>query len=77
VQQEPIVDELNEEYGDRIEFIKLNVKDDADANCEFYRQELESTPSMLYIDIEGNLVETTDMRLEKEELKAKLENLLK
>jgi hypothetical protein len=32
---------------------------------------------MLYIDIEGNRVETTDMRLEKEELKAKLENLLK
>lgn len=70
------MNELQEEYGDRIEFLKYNVKDDVDANCEFYRRELQSTPSMLYINANGTVIETSDRRLEKEELKAKLDNLL-
>ncbi|MHB0914562.1 MAG: hypothetical protein ACYC5A_07515 [Thermoleophilia bacterium] len=70
------MNELQDEYGDRIEFIKYNVKDDVDANCEFYRRQLQSTPSMLFITVDGTVVDTTDKRLEKEDLQARLDSLL-
>lgn len=70
------MNELQDEYGDRIEFIKYNVKDDVDANCEFYRRQLQSTPSMLFINVDGTVVDTTDRRLEKEDLQARLDSLL-
>lgn len=71
------MNELEQEYGDRIEFLRYNVKDDAEAQCEFFRHNFQYTPSMIFIDKQGNIVETADKRQEKDQLKARLDNLLK
>jgi len=53
-----------------------NVKDDAVAQCEFLRRDFKNTPTMMFIGTDGVVVETTDMYVEKEPLRQKLDNLL-
>lgn len=71
------MDELKQEYGDRIDFLKYNVTE-AEGNCEYNRQAFtDKIPAMMYVDATGKIIATTDMRLEKEDLRSRLEALLR
>ena len=45
--------------------------------CEFTKYGFEYIPAILYISKSGTVIEKTDSFQEKEQLKLKLENLLK
>ncbi|MBE0428476.1 MAG: hypothetical protein IBX61_01200 [Thermoleophilia bacterium] len=71
-----MVDELNQEYTGKIEVIKYDLTV-PENSCEFARYNLEYIPGMLYISKDGRIIEKTNSLMEKEQLRAKLENLLK
>ncbi|MFA6001254.1 MAG: hypothetical protein WC828_03965 [Thermoleophilia bacterium] len=48
-----------------------------EGNCEFSRHGFTHIPAMMFIDAKGNLVETTDSVIEKEDLQKKYDALLK
>lgn len=45
--------------------------------CEFLKQGLAHIPGMIYISKSGKQIERTEQVVEKEQLRLKLENLLK
>ncbi|MFA5809916.1 MAG: hypothetical protein WC935_06235 [Thermoleophilia bacterium] len=70
------MNELQEQYGDRIEFIRFDLNA-PEGNCEYDRQGLAHLPAMLYIDVNGATMEKTEALVEKNTLQQKLESLLK
>jgi thiol-disulfide isomerase/thioredoxin len=73
--QKPIVNELEQEYQGRIDFIMIDVST-IDGSCEFQKHGFSGIPAMIYIDAQGNQVTTTDVLQEKEPLQQRLEGLL-
>jgi hypothetical protein len=71
------VDELEEQYGGQIDFIRFEVTTE-EGNCEYQRQQFPEgkVPAMVYIDRNGNKVEMTETLLTKDQLEPKLQNLL-
>lgn len=69
------MNELEQEYAGKIDFIKVDIAT-TDGYCEFMEWNFSHTPSMIYRDSQGNLIETTDTFTEKEIIKQKLDDLL-
>jgi len=70
------VNELQEQYGDSIEFIRFDLNT-PDGNCEYDRQGLAQLPAILYIDANGVTVEKTETLIDRNTMQQKLEGLLK
>jgi hypothetical protein len=70
------VNELEQEYNGRIDVIKIDIST-ADGNCEFQRSGATHIPLMLFFSASGKEVEVTDTLIEREQLKLKMESLLK
>jgi len=82
------VNELEQEYKDRIDFIKFDLQTN-EGYCEYFLglKQLEDgtsttkygfshLPSMLFYSSSGQLVEKVEEYQDKEQLKAKMDNLL-
>ncbi|MBI5870514.1 MAG: hypothetical protein HZB44_06075 [Actinobacteria bacterium] len=70
-----MVDELQEEYKDKIEFIRYDLST-TEGYCEYQLLKVTHIPAMLFVGKNGDKVEVTDTMLQKPELKQKLDNLL-
>lgn len=77
------MNELEQEYKDRIDFIKFDLQTN-EGYCEFARTVngapaygFQHIPAMLFYSASGRLVEKVEEFQDKEQLRAKLENLLK
>lgn len=69
------MNELEQEYTGKIDFIKVDIAT-TNGYCEFMEWEFSHTPSMIYRDTSGNVIQTTDSFTEKDAMKQKLDDLL-
>lgn len=69
------MNELQEQYGERIEFIRFDLNS-PEGNCEYDRRGLTHLPAMLFIDVNGSVREKTETLVDKGSLQQKLEGLL-
>jgi thioredoxin 1 len=72
----PVIDELSEEYNDRIKFVRLNVMSSPENRQLAIRNGVMGTPTIVFF-CEGRPVETTVGFMTKDRLKDTLENLLR
>ena len=71
----PIVDELEEEYGDRIEFRILDV-DLPETEEEIKKYNIRSIPTFEFLDASGEQVDEVVGMMTKNEFRKKIERLL-
>lgn len=74
--EKPIVDELQQEYSGKIEFIKLDITKPENAE-KLNNLGFSHIPAMVYVSANGKCIDATDEFQEKEQLKSRLDNLLK
>ena len=71
----PVIDELSEEYKDKIKFVRLNVMSSPENRQLAIRNGVMGTPTIVFY-YEGRPVFTTVGLMTKDRLKETLENLL-
>ncbi len=71
----PIVDELKEEYEDRVEFRLLDV-DQPETDEEIKKYNIRSIPAYEFLDASGKQVDEVAGMMTKKEFRKKIERLL-
>ena len=72
MEQKPIVNELKEEYADEVDIQYLDVYDVIE---EAQSLNITAVPTLVFYDSEGNVLEQNIGSMDKESLKAKLDEI--
>ena len=72
MEQKPIVNELKEEYADEVDIKYLDVYDVIE---EAQSLNITAVPTLVFYDSEGNVLEQNIGSMDKDSLKAKLDEI--
>ena len=69
----PTFEKMEKKYEGKITFLSVDVDENPDMAAQY---EVQSIPTVVYIDAEGKTVDVTVGLLSEEEFEARLQNLL-